>query len=153
MLNTLRLEDIKPESINLTGVRLLVLFSLLLESPKTADEINEYFERNNYPKDTFSTDTLRNDLNALRYAGCNITRADKSNNFKYTLTTHPFELFIDKDIAMSLYKLYNKSYKYLTVEQLIKIENLFCTLADYTSDDDTSEFLKGISLIKNIDKN
>ena len=95
MLNVLKLENIKPMLVNLTGVRLLVIFSLLLESPKTAEEINEYFEKNNYPKEIFSIDTLRNDLNALRYAGCDISRADKSNNFKYMIASHPFQLNID----------------------------------------------------------
>ena len=82
MLNSLNLSDINPSLINLTGIRLLVLFSLLLESPKSAEEISEYFEQNNYPKENFSIDTLRNDINALKYAGCSITRADKSNHFK-----------------------------------------------------------------------
>ncbi len=152
MLNSLKLEEIKPILINLTGVRLLVLFSLLLESPKSAEEINLYFERNNYPKEIFSADTLRNDLNALRYAGCDITRADKSNDYKYTLISHPFELCIDMDIAVNIHKLYDKSYKYLPIEYLIKLENLFNILADYTIDKDVSEYLRGISLIQNINK-
>ena len=152
MLNVLKLENIKPMLVNLTGVRLLVIFSLLLESPKTAEEINEYFEKNNYPKEIFSIDTLRNDLNALRYAGCDISRADKSNNFKYMIASHPFQLNIDMDIAISLGKLYTKYYKYLPIDYLIKIENFFNILSEYTTNTDVCEYLKGISLIKKIDK-
>lgn len=151
MLNSLKFKDLKPELVNLTGVRLLVIFSLLIESPKSAEEINEYFEKNNYPKESFSVDTLRNDINALRYAGCEISRADKSNNFKYTLLSHPFELCIDKDIAFGVAKLYNKIYKFFDINTLIQADNLLKVLAKYTVDNETSEILNGISILKNVD--
>lgn len=152
VLNSFKLEEIKPLLINLTGVRLLVIFSLLVESPKTAEEINDYFVQNNYPKDLFSSDTLRNDMNALRLAGCIISRADKHNDYKYNLISHPFELNIDMDFAKNLAKIYNRTYKDLKLRDLVLIENLFNELAKYTDNEETSEFLKGISLIKNIKK-
>lgn len=152
VLNTFSLEDIKPMLINLTGVRLLVIFSLLVESPKTAEEINDYFVKNNYPKDLFSSDTLRNDMNALRLAGCEISRADKHNDYRYNLISHPFELKIDMDFAKSLAKIYNRIYKDLKLRDLVLIEKLFNEFAKYTDSEETSEFLKGVSLIKNIKK-
>lgn len=152
MLNNLQLNNINPVIINLTGIRLLVLFSLLLESPKSADEINSYFQQNNYPKDLFSIDTLRNDLNALRNAGCTISRADKSSNYKYILISHPFELNIDKSIALSFSRLYNKYLKILPIRYLIAIDNLLNLLSCHVTDNELAEILKGISVIKNIDK-
>lgn len=152
MITSINFEQLKPELINLTGVRLLVLFSLLIESPKSAEEINEYFKKNNYPNNAFSIDTLRNDLKALRDSGCVISRADKSNNFKYKLTTHPFELVITLRIAKSMAKLYNNICKDLDCYQLLQFDNLFNTLASYTKNEDIAEFLRGISLLKNINK-
>lgn len=152
MLNNLQLKDINPVIINLTGVRLLVLFALLVESPKSAEEINAYFQENNYPKDLFSVDTLRNDLNALRNAGCTISRADKSSHYRYNLSSHPFELNIDKSMALSFSKIYHKYLKILPVQYLISIDNLLNILSDYTTDKESAEILKGISIIKNIDK-
>lgn len=152
MLNSLKLEQINPISINLTGIRLLVIFSLLLESPKAAEEINEYFEKNNYPKECFSVDTLRNDINALRAAGCEITRADKTNCYKYKLLSHPFELDIDETATESLSRFYKKAYPHLNLTQLMNFEDLFNLLALYTKRDLISEELKGISLLKSIDK-
>ena len=136
VLNSFKLEDIKPLLINLTGVRLLVIFSLLVESPKTAEEINDYFVKNNYPKDLFSSDTLRNDMNALRLAGCMISRADKHNDYKYNLISHPFELNIDMDFAKNLAKIYNRTYKDLKLRDLVLIENLFNELAKYTDNEE-----------------
>lgn len=152
MLNNLQLKNIKPLIINLTGIRLLVLFALLAESPKSAEEINDYFQKNDYPKELFSIDTLRNDLNALRSAGCTISRADKSSNYRYNLTTHPFELNIDKIMALSFSKIYNKYLKILPIQYIIAIDNLLNILSNHTADDESSEILKGISIIKNIDK-
>lgn len=152
MLNSLKLEDINPTQINLTGVRLLVLFSLLMEAPRTAEEINEYFVNNNYPNDIISLDTIRNDVNSLRSAGCDISRADKHNGFKYTLFSHPFELNIDLDVAKSLSKIYNRVYNHLSVNHLILIDDLLESLANYTPQEDVYEYLKGISLLKNINK-
>lgn len=153
MLNTLKLEQIDPTLINLTGIRILVIFSLLLNSPKTAEEINEYFKQNNYPKELFSVDTLRNDINALKCAGCNITRADKTNHFKYKMISHPLELDIDEETAECLNRFYKKIYNCLSISQLVDMENLFNTIAEYTKNEKVSEYIKGISLLKNIDKN
>lgn len=152
MLNSFSLEDIKPVLINLTGVRLLVIFSLLVESPKTAEEINDFFVKNNYPNELFSSDTLRNDMNALRLAGCEISRADKHNGYKYKLISHPFELKIDMHLAKGIAKIYDRIYKDLDIRDLVLIDGLLTEFAKYTDNDVTSEFLKGISLIKNIKK-
>lgn len=152
MLNSLKLEKINPTLVNLTGIRLLVIFSLLLDSPKTAEQINEHFIKNNYPKELFSVDTLRNDMNALRLAGCDISRADKRNDFKYILLSHPFELKIDMYIAKSLSKLYNSVYKNLNFYYLLLMDDLFIEFSKYADDVETSEYLRGISLFKNIDK-
>ena len=152
MLNTLNLQNIDYSTVNLTGIRLLLIFSLLLDSPKTSDEINEYFKNNNYPNDIFSIDTLRNDINTLRIAGCEITRADRTNQYKYNLLSHPFELNIDWAIAESLLNLYMRVYDSLTIRQLISLENLFNKLSIYTKDEDIAEYLRGISLLKDINK-
>ncbi len=152
MLNSLNLESIKPTEINLTGVRLLVIFSLLLKSPITAEEINEYFEKNNYPKETFSADTLRNDLNALRQAGCEITRADKTNQFKYKILSHPFEITVDNATVKAIFKLYKQIYTSLKISDLIYFEEFFNFLSAYNTNEENSEKLRGLSKLKDIDK-
>lgn len=152
MLTSLDLNKVNSESINLTGVRLIVLFSLLLDSPKTAEDINQHFIKNNYPKNIFSLDTLRNDLNALRLAGCTISRADKSTDYKYILSEHPFSLNINENISNLLTDVYNKIYKHLSISELIHFENFFKTLAKYAQNEEIAEKLIGISAIKHLDK-
>lgn len=133
-----------------TGVRLMVLFSLLLESPKTADEIISYISDFKYITG-FSIDTLRNDLKILRQAGCKISRADKFTK-KYTLYEHPFKLHISEETISAIEKTYKKLYIFLDIQSLIFLENLFLKLSDYVQCENLSERLKGISLIRNVDK-
>lgn len=152
MENLCNLSEINPTLINLTGVRLIVLFSFLLDAPRSAEEIYQYLRESDYPKEGISIDTVRNDMNSLRQAGCVISRADKSNGFKYKLISHPFELNIDLDLAEALAKLYYKGIESYTVKQLAFLDNLFIKLAKYTKEESVAEFLLGISIIKNIDK-
>lgn len=152
MLNASNMKNAKTILINLSGVRLLVIFSLLLESPKNIDEIAEYFIENSYPKELFSADTLRNDLNLLRLAGCEISRANRYDDNRYVLTSHPFELDFDIEIAKSLLKIYNRIYKDLSVVHLMLIDDLFLEISKYAKSEEVSEFLRGISLIKNLNK-
>ena len=152
MENICKLSDVNPILINLTGVRLIVLFSFLLEAPRSAEEIYQHLQDYDYPKDGISIDTVRNDMNSLRQAGCVISRADKSNGFKYKLVSHPFELNIDMDLAKSLSKLYLKGIESYSIKHLLYLDELFIKLAKYTKDEDVAEYLLGISLIKNIDK-
>lgn len=153
MENICKLSDVNPILINLTGVRLIVLFSFLLEAPRSAEEIYQHLQDCDYPKEGISIDTVRNDLNSLRQAGCVISRADKSNGFKYKLVSHPFELNIDMDLAKNLSKIYFKGIESYSVKLLVYLDNLFVKLAQYTRDENVAEYLMGISIIKNLDKN
>lgn len=153
MINEMNFQLLKSGEISWTGLRLIIIFAALLEKPLSANEIQKYFEENHYPKNLFSKDTLRNDINALKLAGCEISRADKANNFKYNMISNPFNLQIDKEMAKSLYRVYDKIYKILNFEQLILLENLFEKFANYTKDKEIAEYLKGISLLSKIDKN
>ena len=152
MLNQINLEKLKPEFTNLTGVRLLVLFALLLESPKTFEEINDYFKTHNYPNNDFSIDTLRNDLKSLRDSGCIISRADKSYGNKYHMTANPFELNISTSVVKSLWKIYDKICPYLDCQELLKFDKLFHSLSIYSKNDYIAEQLQSISLLRNVDK-
>lgn len=137
--------------LNMTGMRIIVLFSLLLESPKTVEEINEAYDKNPLIKDKVSYDTIRNDINALRDAGCVIARTTKSNN-KYILQVHPFDLEISTSVLNALKKVYNKIYSTLSFEKLFEFDVFFKVLSDYVKNDEIKEALLKISKISNINK-
>lgn len=137
--------------MSLTGYRTLVIFNALLESPKTIEEINDCLLNNQYIKEKFSQDTLRIYLNSLRKVGCEITRANKSNNNKYILCSHPFEYEIPKSQLKALAKLYKSLQEQLDIRDIVIIENLFKKLIEYIKNRSNIEFLESISLLKRID--
>ena len=139
--------------MSLTGFRTLVILGLLIESPKSNDEINEYFFNHQYIKERFSNDTLRIYIHSLRAIGCEITRADKTNNNRYKLVSHPFDYDIPKSQLKALTKLYKSFYDKVDVSQVIDLENLFKKLSTLVNNEHTKISLENISLLKNIDRN
>lgn len=135
--------------MSLTGYRTLVILGLLMESPKSNDEINEYFFNHQYIKEKFSNDTLRIYINSLRQIGCEITRANKSNKQKYELLSHPFTYEIPQKQVTALEKLYKNMYDKIDIREVLSVEKLFEKLSSYTK---TKESLKNISVLKNINK-
>lgn len=138
--------------MSLTGYRTLVILNALLDSPKNIDEINECLLNNQYIKERFSPDTLRIYLNSLRKVGCEITRANKSNNNKYILCSHPFEYEIPKSQLKALAKLYKSLQEQLDVRDIINLENLFKNLIAHIKNKSNIEFLENISLLKRINR-
>lgn len=139
--------------MSLTGYRTLVILNLLMESPKSIDEINEYFFNHQYIKEKFSNDTLRIYINTLRCIGCEITRANKSNKQKYKLVSHPFNYDIPKNQISSLEKLYKNMYDKIDIKDVISIDNLFEKLSLFNKNKETQSALRSFSILKNINKN
>lgn len=138
--------------MSLTGYRTLVILGALMESPKSNEEINEILLNDQYIREKFSNDTLRLYINSLREIGCGITRANKLNNNKYELVSHPFVYEIPKPQLKAISKLYKSIYDKIDIEEVISIENFFEKLANSTASADTKDALKSISMLKGINK-
>lgn len=138
--------------MSLTGYRTLVILGLLMESPKSTDEINEYFSNHQYIKEKFSNDTLRIYINSLRAIGCEITRASKINKKKYELLSHPFTYDIPKSQLKSIAKIYKSIYYKIEIEKIVDIENFFRKLILHIKNENTNTFLRNTSVLKNVDK-
>lgn len=138
--------------MSLTGYRTLIILSALMESPKTNDEINEYFYNNQYIKEKFSSDTLRLYINSLRAVGCEITKANKSNSKKYELLSHPFTYGITKSQLNAIEKIYKNVYDKISAKELLAFDNFFEKLSGFVTDTETKEFIQGLSAIKHLNK-
>lgn len=138
--------------MSLTGYRTLVILGALMESPKTNNEINQILLNDQYIQGKFSNDTLRLYINSLRQIGCEITRANKLNNNKYELVSHPFVYEIPKPQLKAISKLYKSIYDKIDIKEVIAIENFFEKLANSTATQDTKDALKSFSMLKGINK-
>lgn len=140
--------------ISLTGVRSLVLLGLLIDEPRSLEEIRDKFLEYNLIDNSHSNDILRIDLNTLRAMGCEISRADKRTNFKYKLLKHPFDLKITNNEISLLKRVYNNIKDSLSIDTLIQYDYLFKKLANQVCDEKQKQSLYGISSLKkfSIDK-
>lgn len=139
--------------MSFTGFKSLVVFSLLLESPKSYDEINTYFKKHEYIKEPISIDTLRVYLTSLRMVGCEIVRTRKTEGSKYKLVSHPFELEITDEQIKSLIKVYKTVSKNIELHELIMLEKFLRKISDLIKNPDLSEALNRVSLFCGIDPN
>lgn len=138
--------------MSLTGYRTLVILGALMESPKSNDEINQILLNDQYIQEKFSNDTLRLYINSLRQIGCEITRANKLNNNKYELVSHPFGYEISESQLKAIEKLYKSIYDKIDVKEVIAIENFLEKLSDLVSSQDTKDSLNAMSMLKGINK-
>ena len=99
-----------PRQISLTGVRAIVILALLNIKPSTFEEIKEFLIESNIVTREYSIDTIRIDLNTLKYIGCDISKATKRTDNKYILRSHPFQLQLSPEEVNTLAKIYKHIY-------------------------------------------
>src|SRR5574344_947482 len=145
-------EQCNPRQISLTGVRAIVILALLNIKPCSFEEIKDFLVSSNIVSREYSVDTIRIDLNTLKYIGCNISKATKSTNNMYILRSHPFQLNLTEEEIDTLKKIYKTIYKNLSVDRLLEYDELFAKLAETVCDTKVKEQLNGISFLKHYDK-
>lgn len=146
-------ENTELNQISLTGMRALVLLGLLMQAPRTLEEIRETFINLKIMEPEHSDDILRIDLNTLRAMGCEISRAGQKTDYKYVLEAHPFALNIIPEEVSMLKRIYKKVKGSSNIALLIKYDILFSKLANYVADSELKEALLGLSVLKSFDVN
>ena len=139
------------KQLNTTGMRVILLFAKLLESPKSLEELVAEYKNNPLIRAGISDDSIRYDINALRDAGCVISRVTKIRT-KYALLEHPFEIGLKASHVKALKKIYNKVYENLSFEELLAIDSLLEKIKSYTRNENLKDELSKISKIADIDK-
>ena len=139
--------------ISLTGVRSLVLLGLLIQEPRSLEDIRREFMSLNILEGSNSDDILRIDINTLRSMGCVISRADHRTNNKYVLLDHPFKLNITKDEVEIVRKTYNKIKDNADLNVIQCYNELFNKIAQHISDKDAKEALLSIAPLKGYNLN
>ena len=137
--------------LSLTGFKSMIIFSLLMESPKSYKEIQDYIKNHEYLHENLSVDALRIYLNTLRSFGCNIKRISDNGVYKYSIESHPFQLTFDDNQVKSIIKVYKAISKSIDIMDLIALQSFFNKISDYVSNEDLKKKLRNISPINNID--
>lgn len=139
--------------ISLTGARAIALIGLLIEEPRSLEEIKQAFIEYKLMEESGSYDVIRIDINTLRTMGCEITRADSKTDGKYVLTRHPYELKFKKDEINIVKRIYRKLKEEFDIKTLLEYDKLFKKLANYIGDQEIKDQVLGISILssKNTD--
>lgn len=138
--------------MSFTGFKSLLLFSSLLESPKTFEEIKERFREYEFLKENISIDTLRVYINSLERIGCEIVRDKKSEGGKYRLLKHPFEINLTEEQAKSIVKIYKNIVKNIEVEDLLYLTNFLNKIAKNIDNIEIKETIENLSPLNKIDE-
>lgn len=134
--------------ISLTGMRSLVLLGLLIQAPRSLEEIKKAFVNYNIMEESNSYDILRIDLNTLRAMGCEISRASQKTEHKYVLNKHPFALKIDDNEFNALKKIFKKIKNRTEIETLIQYDELFKKISNNIVDEKMKQAFAGLCSMK-----
>lgn len=139
--------------MSFTGFKALILFSNLVESPKSYKEICDIFYNHPYLREKISIDTMRVYINSLKLIGCNVKRVRGEDKVsRYTILSHPFELKLTDEQKQSVLKLFKSIVKNIEIEDLISLEEFFEKIGVYIKNEEFIDEVKNISLLKGIDK-
>lgn len=137
--------------MSFTGFKSILLFSFLLEGPKTYQEIKEHFAAQEYLKESISIDTLRVYINSLERMGCVIVRGKRSEGSKYMMLKHPFELKLKKEQVRSIIRVFKTISKDIDVEDLLYITKFFAKISQSIDDTSLRQKLENLSPLRKID--
>ena len=141
-----------PEvNITKTGYRALFILMKLIEKPLSRDEILECLSADPIAKKDFSKDTITNTINALRLAGCIISRPTLRTGNKYILKSHPFGAILTTQQVEALQNLRENIVSTGDWELLIYLNNLYAKIARLTPDNETKNLLLNKHPLRNID--
>ena len=136
--------------MSFTGFKSMLLFSYLLEAPRSYEEIKQYFMENEFIHESISIDTLRVYINSLERLGCEIKRGKKAEGSKYKLLKHPFELALTDNQIKSLIKVFKTIVKTIDVEDLLSITKFFDKISHGITNTELKLTLENISPLKKL---
>ena len=125
------------------------MLGLLIQEPRSLEDIRNAFMEFNIMEGSNSDDILRIDLNTLKMMGCEISRADHRTNNKFVLLNHPFKIDITQEEFNVLKRAFNKIKENADISALIRFDSLFKKISEHLCDNDIKEQFFGLSVLKN----
>lgn len=153
MKEFIRNNKITYNLMSFTAFKTLLIFSLLLESPKSYQDIIEYFETHDFINEKISIDTIRVYINSLKRAGCVITKTKRAEGSKFILVSHPFELSIPQEQIKIISKVYKTISKTVDIADLVLLEKFLRKIASNVKNEEFQNALENVSVLSGLDIN
>lgn len=150
MKEFLKTNTVTYNLMSFTGFKSILIFSLLMDGPKSYQDLQNIFLNHEYLREEISNDTLRIYLNSLREIGCDIKRTYKNNIAKYYISEHPFKLNITEAQVKAIVKIYKTISKSIDVNDLMSLQKFFDKMAQTITNEELKTKLKSVSPLNNI---
>ncbi len=154
MQQFLKTKEVRYNVIFHSAFKALIVFQLLMESPKTLDQLCEALKKTPYIKPTISKDTLRVYINSFKIAGCNVVKKltkEKRREYAYFIEDNPFRPIISEDQTKKLFDIYDIIMYNMSFEELLNIDLLFQKFKTCLKNEYFTELYEKHSLLKNMD--
>ena len=151
MKEFLKTNTVTYNLMSFTAFKSILLFILLIEGPKSYEEMQNFFKNHEYLHECISIDTLRIYLNSLKEIGCEISKKTIDGTTRYWINSHPLALKFDEKQIKSIIKIYKAISKNIEVRDLIALQNFFTKISQYVENEELKLKLQNISPISNID--
>lgn len=138
--------------ISLTGYRILLILRLLMQQCRSIDELVEILQNNSMTNKSSSKDTIRVALNTLKNAGCEISRPNKINNYKYELISHPFTFKLSDKELKTLIRLREKMVQEMELADIFALNEAYEKVISLTFNDEQILEIQESKLLSNVNK-
>ena len=136
--------------MSFTAFKALLIFSMLLDGPKSYQEFIEYFQTHDYLNEKISIDTVRVYINSLKKSGCEIIKTKRSEGSKFVLLSHPFELNVTSEQVKVISKVYKMISKTVDITELILLEKLLRKISNNIMNEQLTVLLTKFSPLSGI---
>ena len=142
MQQYLKTGEVSYNAIFYSAFKSLLVFDLLLQSPKTFAQIQLHLSKLPYINANISQDTLRVYINSFKKAGCVVEKkltGEKRREYAYFIPENPFCLKITSAQIKSLFEIYDMIMYNLPFDDFLKVDLL---IRRFTENIKNEEFLK-----------
>lgn len=150
MKEFLKTNTVTYNLMSFTAFKSMIIFTLLLESPKSYKEIQAYIRNHEYIREELSIDALRIYLNSLREIGCDIKKINDSGVIKYSIENHPFLLSFSDAQVKSIIKVYKAISKSVDISDLAALQKFFIKISRHVKNEELKAKLANMSPLANI---
>lgn len=152
MLKISESSNLSYNSIFQSAFKALIVFELILESPKTLKEISDYLNKLPYLKNKVSIDSIRTYINSFKTAGCNVERKinkGQKREYTYHIASSPFCPTISDSLAKHLFDIYDIVMYNLPFPDLLRVDRFLKKFVEESKSAFFAELYEKHSCIKN----
>lgn len=154
MQQFLKTKEVSYNAIFHSAFKALIVFQLLMESPKTLDQLCDALKKSPYIKSNISKDTLRVYINSFKIAGCNVVKKltkEKRREYAYFIEDNPFRPAISELQTQLLFNIYDMVMYNMSFEDLLNTDLLFRKFNECFKNDYFAKLYTQNSIIKDMD--